>query len=778
MAKITIPDIASQFASQEALNARFTQVENELNDKVLYRDNPDGEPNAMAQELDMNTNRIINLPEPMSPNDAARLQDVTQAVLAPDSIIATQAEAVTLTAGQTTVVFATYETVGASFNLSGPNVDDARLVLGRDFLVASSTTIQLSQSYPAGATLQLLRNAIAGEDASVIQAQAAYDTVAQMKLDSNVAGTLIQTKGYYVAGDGGGASYLVAASQTVDGYGDHALAGGTVALLQVGSSISIKQCGAIGDSDGLQTGTENGPFIRAAIEYATAIGGGDVIFPPAAGRYHTFDGFVLDGTNVNLIGTGGSLQYGPSPTVSNHCIRVTGVSNTISNLNIYTDVALIRDDTGFAISLNGANRSVVSDCGFYNTASAAVWCTDSTDFFITNNIVLSTKADGIHVSNGCSSFSVDDNIVGGCEDDSIAVVGDVPAGVQPSIGSVGNNIIRDGIRGHGIAYINCNNIDITDNTISNTGYAGIGNYPWISFVYSTDVRVSNNTIKGSGTNPTLAENSCGIYIAASKDCIIEGNTIDGVTSASFAKVGILLQRYQNLKLANNTIRNLAGQGIAHIAGVTTAATDLKSLTISRNDFYNISQESIVLNPTLTTQDDLYISNNTFETCGYDGGTSYHVLIDYTLATDLRIQGNKALNETGKGYFYNETNCTNVILSDNTPEDYRTWVPVVASLSGAITSYSVDGAVYYRKGDVFFFSAQVTITDNGTGATGMTMTLPVTPNYWGGGSGRELNAGKQMVSVSAESANVKIFKYDGTYPAATGDVLKISGWCGT
>jgi hypothetical protein len=59
-----------------------------------------------------------------------------------------------------------------------------------------------------------------------------------------------------------------------------------------------------------------------------------------------------------------------------------------------------------------------------------------------------------------------------------------------------------------------------------------------------------------------------------------------------------------------------------------------------------------------------------------------------------------------------------------------------------------------------------------------MTLPVTPNYWGGGSGRELNAGKQMVSVSAESANVKILKYDGTYPAATGDVLKISGWCGT
>ena len=267
MAKITIPDIASQFASQEALNARFTQVENELNDKVLYRDNPNGEPNAMAQELDMNTNRIINLPEPVSPNDAARLQDLTTATLDPDSIIATQTEAATLTAGQTTVVFATYETEGASFHLSGPNVDDARLVLGRDFIVTSSTTIQLSQSYPAGTTLQLLRNAIAGEDALVIQAQAAYDTVAQMKLDFSVAGTLIQTKGYYTAGDGGGASYLVAASQTVDGYGDHALAGGTVALLQPGSPIDVKQYGAKGDGS-----AEGSAAIEQAVARAYSVG--------------------------------------------------------------------------------------------------------------------------------------------------------------------------------------------------------------------------------------------------------------------------------------------------------------------------------------------------------------------------------------------------------------------------------------------------------------------------------------------------------------------------
>ena len=74
-----------------------------------------------------------------------------------------------------------------------------------------------------------------------------FETVETMKLAKLTAGQIVNTKGYYVAGDGGGASYLVAASQTVDGYGDHALASGTVALLQSKGNIDIKQYGAVGN---------------------------------------------------------------------------------------------------------------------------------------------------------------------------------------------------------------------------------------------------------------------------------------------------------------------------------------------------------------------------------------------------------------------------------------------------------------------------------------------------------------------------------------------------
>lgn len=62
------------------INANFQTVEDELNNKVLYRDNPDGEPNSMNNDLDMNGNHIYNLPAPSEPNEAARLQDVINAV--------------------------------------------------------------------------------------------------------------------------------------------------------------------------------------------------------------------------------------------------------------------------------------------------------------------------------------------------------------------------------------------------------------------------------------------------------------------------------------------------------------------------------------------------------------------------------------------------------------------------------------------------------------------------------------------------------------------------
>lgn len=60
MAKIDLSDVVSGYASATKQNANNASVEDHLNNKVLYRDNPTGEANSMQQELDMNSNDITN----------------------------------------------------------------------------------------------------------------------------------------------------------------------------------------------------------------------------------------------------------------------------------------------------------------------------------------------------------------------------------------------------------------------------------------------------------------------------------------------------------------------------------------------------------------------------------------------------------------------------------------------------------------------------------------------------------------------------------------------
>lgn len=66
MAKITLNDLTTNFGSQTLHNTNNAEIESHLNSKVLYRDNPEGEPNQMETPLDMNSFRILNLPDASS----------------------------------------------------------------------------------------------------------------------------------------------------------------------------------------------------------------------------------------------------------------------------------------------------------------------------------------------------------------------------------------------------------------------------------------------------------------------------------------------------------------------------------------------------------------------------------------------------------------------------------------------------------------------------------------------------------------------------------------
>ena len=76
MPHINLDEVAGGY-NLSAINSNFNKIETHLNDVVLNRNNPDNLNNSMSTDLDMNGKRIYNLPAPMSPNEPARLVDVT-----------------------------------------------------------------------------------------------------------------------------------------------------------------------------------------------------------------------------------------------------------------------------------------------------------------------------------------------------------------------------------------------------------------------------------------------------------------------------------------------------------------------------------------------------------------------------------------------------------------------------------------------------------------------------------------------------------------------------
>lgn len=143
MAKITIGDILSGYASTAALNTIFQAIEDELNSKVLYRDNPVGEPNQLESNIDMNSNRIVNLPDAVALTEPITFRQLQNYIAAnADSLVASQVETQTAIAGQTVFTLTGITYLPAVNNLAVYR-NGARLIAGTDYSETSETVVTM-----------------------------------------------------------------------------------------------------------------------------------------------------------------------------------------------------------------------------------------------------------------------------------------------------------------------------------------------------------------------------------------------------------------------------------------------------------------------------------------------------------------------------------------------------------------------------------------------------------------------------------------------------------
>lgn len=287
MAKLTLEDAASGYQANTTYNANNALIETELNSRVLYRDNPLGEPNQMENLLDMNSNRIINLPSATTGSEPATYSQLLAAA-GFTSFAGTVVETFTATSGQTlfTITSATYtlgaanlsvyvngvrqdpseytETSTTSFTFtSGLDAGDSVVAVineravGLDTIPASSTTITV--------------NGVTTNVNSYLNSLHVTDYVQLRALDTTplADGQPITVTDTGISGEG------ILRYSPAHGLSDN---GGTIIVIDADwyweriwhGSIYVTWFGAVADYDGI-TGTDNTAAIQNALDYGQTI---------------------------------------------------------------------------------------------------------------------------------------------------------------------------------------------------------------------------------------------------------------------------------------------------------------------------------------------------------------------------------------------------------------------------------------------------------------------------------------------------------------------------
>ena len=279
-------------------------------------------PNNMEVDLDMNSRRILNLPDALSDSEPLTLRQFNGQATGVKTT-GTLKSKVVATAGQT--VFVTPGYVVGSNNLhvyvngvrqanDSYSEDNANQVTFTSPLQAGDVVEFVVNELPEGSgTIPSTSVTHNGETVATVLNKRFFNSVADMVADTTLKiGDIVQTLGYYSEGDGGGNIYeiVAAGTGTADGgsYIDLTGVSGQAKGLFVDGAVNVRQFGAKGDWDGA-SGTDDSAAIQAAVDT------GMPVYVPR-GRYKVDSGILLFESS-SIRGAGSVIGlYDSSPSYS------------------------------------------------------------------------------------------------------------------------------------------------------------------------------------------------------------------------------------------------------------------------------------------------------------------------------------------------------------------------------------------------------------------------------------------------------------------------------
>ncbi|CAI6077452.1 right-handed parallel beta-helix repeat-containing protein [Cohnella sp. JJ-181] len=297
------------------------------------------------------------------------------------------------------------------------------------------------------------------------------------------------------------------------------------------AGIDVTSCGATAD-DGKD---DYAAFVSCLSKAKTQ--GKPVTVP--AGNFTLGKILTLDG--VSLSGAGMDKTTLTSTDPLNGSIDIKGNGVTLSGIKHAYATTVPRGNGANeknSITVRSATNFVIDRVYVYKSSTAGILVTyDAKGGRITNNVVDSTGADGIHITNGSSDITIEGNLVKGVGDDTIAVVSygqDRPAVNHVTIR---NNDVGYGSLARGISVVGGTDVLIEANSVKETMMAGI--YIACEGSYNT-ANVSNVTVKGNTIDHT------GIQEPQNHPNVLV-----------YASTGMI----DNVAFTGNTIKNAAHRGI-------------------------------------------------------------------------------------------------------------------------------------------------------------------------------------------------------------------------
>ena len=286
-----------------------------------------------------------------------------------------------------------------------------------------------------------------------------------------------------------------------------------------------------------------------------------MVFAP--GQYIVSRSLLVKNPGVVISGYGATLV---STNPSDQAIVLSGDGSTLVGFTLVgTGTTRLTTPASAKVEVTGSNIQVLG-VTIRGGASAGIFVFGGTDIAVVDNNVMSTLADGIHVTHGSHNILVQGNTVTGTGDDMVAVVSYQGDGALSSNVLVTGNELSDNPWGRGVSVVGGAHVTITENTVQGVQKAAgvlVAQEDSYQTYSTTNVLVTGNVISDieNSTDP-------GNTLPAAQEAAIDLNTGSGtVTLVSVTGNQVSRSNYVGFRALGNVCQFLvSGNAFESIVG--------------------------------------------------------------------------------------------------------------------------------------------------------------------------------------------------------------------